>query len=133
MTAPVTLVVHCDVARTSPNERANKWEMTHRRGVMRLAALQALAAAGYPESTVPVRLDILARRATAMDDDNIVAGSKVARDILTNRAKNGKGIVPDDTRKWVRLGKVEQEIAPCWKGREQLCLTVTPIMEEPPP
>jgi len=133
MTAPVTLTIHFDVGRTSANatRRLNRWEVSRRAKVSKLAALQALADAGFPEHDGPVRLDYLARRAHAVDDDGIVSGAKWMRDTLCNRAKNGVGIVPDDSPKWVTLGTVTQEIDKQWKGREQLVLTVTPREKKP--
>ncbi len=131
MTEPVTLTIHYDVGRVSPNKRLHPFERARRISDFKLAAICAWNKAGYPESDRPVRVDILLRRARALDADNAVACCK-GWDAIMNRKKYGRGITMDDSPRWLTLGRVDQEIAKTWKGKEQLVLTVTPLEEESP-
>lgn len=77
------------------------------------------AACGRPKAGCPVDVEIIVRRARALDDDNAVAALKPVRDVLFNNA-----ITPDDSARWVRYLPVRQEIAAGWKDREEVVFLI---------
>lgn len=148
---PLVLRVECDPKRCSPNVLDGKdWRVIQRaREAMRLRCEIAYRDAGEPEWEVPVEVDVLVRRGTAMDEDNLRAAMKAGCDSLFKRKlqvlapgsrETGKreyiwiprkAITLDDNRKWVRWGVLEQQIGSQWKGTEEFVLTIwpTPVLE----
>jgi hypothetical protein len=104
---------------TSPN-RARNWRTSAllKRKAFEAARL-AWIEAGRPTSVSPIIAHYHVRRYRRMDDDNIIAGMKAARDGLFNNA-----ITPDDSSAWVTTGLVTQETGEAWRFKSEVVVTV---------
>jgi hypothetical protein len=123
MTEPLTITVAFDVGRLTPN-RVNRMVWQQRRNVAmvaKVAAGKAWREAGCPVLNVPVRVDLTIRRARRLDPHACIGGYKWVEDgLFVGR------ITPDDSDHWITYGEIRQEIARCWKGREEVVVTVFP-------
>ncbi len=119
----LTFVIPFDVSRLGANE-TRRMRPGHIRRVKNLAkdaATLIWRAASSPVWNVPVLVDLTIQRAHAMDPDSLIGACKDLIDALFV----GR-ITPDDSERWVRYGQVAQEIAPEWRGREQVVIRVRP-------
>ena len=124
MNDPIRFVILFDVARVSPNQRLNRWERNRRNQAGRLNAFNEWAHAGRPQVDCPVVVDVVIRRARALDHDNAVASLKPCLDGIFKDA-----LTPDDSPRWLTLGEVRQETAKEWKGKEHVEFIVRPREE----
>jgi hypothetical protein len=75
----------------------------------RLAALAGYRGADDPQLAEPAVVDVLVCRSRQMDDDNILAALKPARDQLCRKDAGGRfRLLPDDSPKWWVYGGVWQ-------------------------
>ena len=127
------LTVPCDAGRLSPNRnRGRHWGDVRRlTATARLAALAAYLEAGRPEVEGAVSVAITLRRAARLDPDSALASCKAVVDGLFRRRDLGHGLTWDDSAAWLEFAPVRQEIAACWKGREEILIIVTPREETP--
>lgn len=134
ITDPIAcLTVPFDPARLSPNRnRGRHWGDVRRlTAKAHLAALAAYLEAGRPESEGKVTVALTLRRSKRLDPDAGLASCKQVIDQLFRRRDLGHGITYDDSDQFVEFAPVRQEIAPCWKGREEIVVVVTPREEAP--
>ena len=97
------LVVHFDVALTSPNARSH-WRTRHNNNrKAKLAAREAWMIYGMPRSSAPVDVQIILLRSRELDQDNALAACKGIIDGLFKDC-----ITPDDTPAWVAFRPVQQ-------------------------
>lgn len=120
-TWPATIRVRFDINRVSPNQRLHHMTRARLNRMAREAGRLAWAQAGRPTSSAPVTVDLILRRARAIDQANAWAAAKGAIDGVFVEA-----LTPDDSPKYVRLGTVTQETGKAWKGREECVFVVTP-------
>lgn len=116
---PWKLVIEWDVQLTNPNRRLawRLWTIIHKRA--RRAGRFAWEDSGWPESDARVILDVVVHRAHRLDQANIWSALKQVLDgVFVD------GLTRDDNEKWLVLGSVKQEIAPEWKGKEQVVFLV---------
>ena len=116
---PIVITVPWDAGTLAPNQRMHhmkKYRLTV--GARRTAGL-AWIAAGRPRATKRVQVDIIIRRARELDADNAVASLKALMDGLFNSS-----VTPNDSPRWVRLGRVTQEIDAKWKHAETVTFTI---------
>jgi hypothetical protein len=132
---PIRITILYDLNRLSPNVRvSHPYEFRRRKRDAQLATRAAWRKAGEPRSEVPVRVNLIVRRAASTDAINRLAAYKWIEDALFNaRRCNGEGITPDDSPVWVEIGTCREEIDRCWRGREELGVEVWPREQEPSP
>lgn len=123
----IRITVPFDPSLFSLNERLH-WRARYQRNKPLKELTRACwLAAGAPRATGRVRVSMIIRRGREIDDDNAITGTKVARDALFNDA-----ITPDDSRKWVRLGEVDQQAGKAWKERPEVEFIIEELSPQPP-
>lgn len=90
------------------------------------AALLAWYTAGQPTIDGPVVVSIVIRRSRRIDPINALSGYKAIEDGLFCRKREGYGITPDDSERYVSYGELRQEAGKEWKGREEVEISVVP-------
>lgn len=126
--APIAcLVVPFDAGRLTANQtRGMHWGAVARlTAVAHLAARAAYLAAGSPTWDGPVTIALTVRRARKLDPGAVIEGAKSVVDQLFRRRDLGYGLAWDDSDQFVAYAPVRQEIAACWKGREEIIVEVT--------
>lgn len=121
MNDPISITVPIDVGRTSPNARLHHYERGRRNRAAKDAARLVWIGAGRPTLDCPVIVDVVIRRARALDGDNALAACKPVVDGIFN-----DGLTPADSPKWVTFGTVTQEVGCQHKGRESVEFLVRP-------
>lgn len=107
----IILTIPFDPATFSPNKtRGRHWNtLRNLKQTIGNAAWVSWMQAGRPVATGRVVVNIVVHRSRVMDEDNTWAGCKPAFDGIFRGQ-----ITPDDSAKWVRLGRIH------WRtGREQ--------------
>lgn len=118
------VTVPFDPHRLSLNQRLHWRSRKSRNDVAKRAARYAYLDAGAPSFEEPVRVEIIVRRGREIDADNALSGCKPLIDALFCRRKNGEGIIPDDSPRWLELTIPKQEPGARWKGREEVVFLV---------
>lgn len=99
------LIVPVDVNDANPNRLRSLRQRMRVTKLHRDTARLIWLRAGKPRSTGPVEIDLIVRRGRRLDQLNIWAAMKHVVDGIFV-----KGLTPDDSEKWLRPGKVEQQI-----------------------
>lgn len=135
----IRIVVKCDPARTSPNQRLH-WAERHRRNdAARAAARAGWMQAGCPVATGRVRVSFIVRRGRKLDADNALAGCKPIIDALfgmrrrPGRPTNPGLVTTDDSPRWLELGEVRQETGARWRHRAEVEVVIESIESEETP
>ena len=97
------LVVHFDVALTSPNNRVSHWTRHANNKKAKRAAKEAWMVYGMPRSSTPVDVQLILLRSRELDQDNALAACKGIIDSLFKDC-----ITPDDVPAWVTFRPVQQ-------------------------
>lgn len=132
------IVVDLDVALCGENQTSRRHfgTKTRRKNAAKKACKDGWIAAGRPKvdpKDFPVRVDIITRRAIAMDDANVIGAVKSAIDSLFAREGTKVGqktyyvpglVTPDDSIKYLRMGTVEQEVDKKYKEKPQLVFVI---------
>ena len=132
---PFRIRVPWDVGTTSKNkktaasytrqgDRAFRALMQRSYEAARLAWMEA----GCPESRYCVRVIYLIRRLRKLDDDGALYGISKIRDALFVDA-----ITPEDGANWIVYGGITWETGESWRGREEVIVTVEPMVKQLPP
>lgn len=136
MSTSTTIIIPFDCQRTSQNSfshHGSRFSQSSANKQAHRAARAAWLAAGQPRWTCKVRLDIIVRRARAMDEVNIPGACKALIDgIFRERNHRGEwidGALPDDSAKWLKLGSYGQEIDKKYRHNEFVVFTITPVDE----
>ena len=113
----IRIWVRWDINRTSRN-RMEGLHWAEKRRLDRAATEAARIAwmiGGSPRIEVPVRVDIVIRRARKLDPDNALSG---CRSLINGLFKDA--LTPDDSPEWLTIGEVRQETAGEHKHRESV-------------
>ena len=113
------LVVPVDVNEANPNRLRTLRQRMRVTKYHRDTAHKVWLEAGKPKSTVPVTIDVIIRRGRTMDQGNIWAGLKHVIDGIFKKA-----LTPDDSEKWLRLGRIEQETGGKWRYAPEIEIVV---------
>lgn len=119
----ITIKLPLDLYIASPNVlNGQHWAKIKKiRDDVHLLAQAAWVQAGRPRAAGPIVYDVTSRRPRRLDDDNAVAACKFIADALF------KGrIIPNDSVKWAKLGKVNQVGGKIWEGREEVQFQIRP-------
>lgn len=119
MTNICRLIIPVDVNDANPNRLRTLRQKMRVTKYHRETARTAWIAAGKPKSTVPVIIDIIIRRGRTMDQGNIWAGLKHVIDGIFKKA-----LTPDDSEKWLRLGRIEQQTGGKWRYAPEIEIVV---------
>jgi hypothetical protein len=131
------ITVQWDAGRTSQNVLRGMYPQ-HQAEVIREAV--AAGFRGWLDSGKPiwrerVEVDIIVRKAKAMDEGNLCGACKGVTDGALVGRHHGRmflpAALPDDSPEWFKIGKISQEISPEWRGREQIVFVVRPCEGEP--
>jgi hypothetical protein len=124
--SPLVLRIAWDAGRLTPNKtRGMHWaEVGRLSDHAKTAARVAYYAAGCPEIDGKVRISIVVRRPRRTDPDATLASVKPIVDALFCRDKNGTGITPDDSDRYVEYGSISQETGARWRGCEEVEIRV---------
>jgi hypothetical protein len=124
-----------DLALNAKN-RAQRWaysgnrkEISGQKGLAKLVAVAGWRDAGSPgfHNEGPVEIELEIRRARELDSANVVHAWAPYQDALFCRKREGEGITPDDSPKWIpQPPRIRWEIGPEWKGREEVVVRVYP-------
>lgn len=132
------ITVDLDVSLCGENKTSRKHfgTKTKRKNAAKKACKDGWLASGRPKVSpedYPVRVDIITRRATLMDDSNIIGALKWSIDSLFSKEGQRVGnktfyvpglVTPDDSIKYLRMGTVEQEIDKRFKEKPQIVFVV---------
>lgn len=113
------LIVPVDVNDANPNRVHKLRDKMRIQKFHRNTAHKVWLAAGKPRSESPVMIDVFIRRGRVMDQLNIWAGLKYVLDGIFNKA-----LTPNDSEKWLRLGRVEQQTGGKWKYAPEVEIVV---------
>jgi hypothetical protein len=148
------VVVYRDIQRTTQNgPHGNKWQAAELKKDARRSGFYAWEEAGKPQLNRPVRVHAIVRRSgRKLDEANIVGACKPLLDGVfaglqwyvptAERTATGKprmkrmsvrAMLPDDSPKWLRLGRFIQRPHRRWKGRERVTFLVELLPEQPAP
>lgn len=123
MSDSIEIIVQYDIGKLSPNKKARMvlMQLVRIKNSAKAAAALAWRRAGSPVAPGPVTVDLTICRARRLDPGALIDAFKYCADQLFVKA-----ITPDDSDRWLSYGEVCQEIARCWKGCEQVIVTIRP-------
>jgi hypothetical protein len=113
------LTIPVDVNDANPNRLKKLRQKMRVTKFHRETAYKAWLAAGKPKSAGPVMIDVIVRRGRVMDQGNIWAGLKHVIDGIFKKA-----LTPDDSEKWLRLGRIEQQTGGRWRYAPEIEIVV---------
>lgn len=120
MTEICRLKIPVDVNDANPNRLHRVRDRMRVTKFHRETAYRVWLEAGRPKSGKPVTIDVIVRRGRVMDQGNIWAGLKHVIDGIFKKA-----LTPDDSEKWLRLGRIEQQTGGKWRYMPEVEIVVT--------
>jgi hypothetical protein len=131
MSDKLILRVCYDLGRLTSNQRLHLQERRRREKTAQAAAQLAYFAAGAPQVEGRARVTLLVRRGRTIDPDHLLAAAEPIINALFCRRRQGFGITPDDSARYVEWAPVQQETGDRWKQREEVVIVVTAAGEDP--
>ena len=124
---PIRITVSFDVGRLAPNRRLHWTERATLEKTARAAAFFAWHTAGSPVVQGAIRVSLTVRRVRKLDPTAVLAGFRAVENGLFCRARNGWGVVQDDSAAFIEYGEIRQETGHRWRGHEEVEVEIQPI------